>query len=100
MTLIDTKLEAFPLYMDKKCHMHILNSKIMILKDELSLLVKEGYSHFRLQFSIENKEETESVIEAYLDYLTNQNESKLNRILTKHKENKLYTRGFYNKEIV
>jgi U32 family peptidase len=99
-SLIDVKNEEFPIYMDSTCHMHILNSKKLILKDELNRLREMGYKKFRLQFTVEDKEETNHVMDSYMNWLTTGELKEIDNVLNTHKLTNNYTRGFYNKEII
>ncbi len=98
--LIDSLKEKFLVTMDNTCHMHIHNSKLLILTDELAKLMKYGYKQFRLQFTKEDFNETVSVIHAYQSYLFEQDEQLLKIILTQYKKNNLFTRGYFSKDIL
>lgn len=97
--LQDSLNEQFPIYMDQTCHMHILNSKRLILNEELNSLIKMGYKQFRLQFTLESGQETEKIIDSYIEKLLMNNANALDRIIENAKNNNDYTRGFYNKDI-
>lgn len=98
--LVDALNEVFPIYMDDDCHMHILNSKILILNDELDEIIKQGYQHFRLQFTVEDAAMTERVISAYCAKLFAGHNTALSTIQDEMKKHQQFTRGYYNKEIL
>lgn len=98
--LEDNKKEKFSVYMDKQCHMHILNSKKLMLGEELKKLLKYGYSKLRLQFTIEDYSQTLDIINAYKESLFNNEFKNLSELIKENKENKLFTRAYFNKEIL
>jgi len=95
--LIDSKKEKFRVNMDKACHMHIYNSKNLILTDEVLKLMKYGYQNFRLQFSNEDYDETVNVIKAYQTLIFNKEKTQIEFILDQYKKDNMFTRGYYNK---
>jgi len=58
-----------------------------------------GYLNFRLQFTIENYQETKKIIHAYKQLVTYQNKDEVTKLVDENKEKQLYTRGFFNKDI-
>lgn len=80
----------FPIFSHKDCTTTILNGKTLNLLDEISTL--KGIEAFRLNFTIESKEEVLDIINKALDKLKNKSS-----ICVFKKETD--TRGHFNKEI-
>ncbi len=98
--LIDKKNEKFIVNLDKSQHMHLYNSKKLILSSEIYQLMKYGYHNFRIQLLNENREETKQVIDSYLDLLYKEEEGPVQLIVNNHKKSHRFTRGYYNREIL
>ena len=81
----------FPIISHPDCTTTIVNGRILNLLDEIRYL-PNGINVFRLQFTIESKEEVRRIIELAL--------RKLNGDNTKCFNNATDTRGHYNKEIM
>ncbi len=82
---------SFPIISHNDCTTTILNGKILNLIDDLENI--SNISVFRLQFSIESKEETINVIKMYQEKLKTKNK-------TKYFSKDTDTRGHFNKEIL
>lgn len=100
MYLVDKKGEKFFLRMDKACHMHIYNSKCLLLSEEVEKLIDIGYRNFRIQLTNESLEDTLKIIEAYKELIFKNNMHLLTSIVTNYKKNNLFTRGYFNKDIL
>lgn len=98
--LVDSLKEKFYLDMDSKCHMHIYNSKNLILGSEIKSIIKYGYRNFRLNFTSEDYEETLKVIKAYQELLYNNDITKVNDLIALYKQKDLYTKGYFSKDIL
>ena len=83
--------ESFPILSHKDCTTTLLNGKILNLIDELDSL--KNISVYRLQFTIENKEETKQIIQQFQEKLSLNQKTKLFSAATD-------TRGHFNKEIL
>ncbi len=81
----------FPIISHNDCTTTILNGKILNLIDDLENI--SNISVFRLQFSIESKEETINIIKMYQEKLKTKTK-------TKHFSPSTDTRGHFNKEIL
>ncbi|MDE6660272.1 MAG: U32 family peptidase [Anaeroplasmataceae bacterium] len=82
---------TFPILTHPDCTTTILNGKILNLIDELDSI--KNISVFRLQFTIESKEETKKVIQQFQEKLSTKQKTKLFNSSTD-------TRGHFNKEIL
>lgn len=82
---------TFPILSHEDCTTTILNGKILNLIDELESI--QNISVFRLQFTIESKEETIKVIKQFQEKLSSQKQTKFFSSATD-------TRGHFNKEIL
>lgn len=82
---------SFPILSHQDCMTTLLNGKILNLIDEV--LSISDISVFRLQFTIENKEETKKVIQQFQQKLYQKESTKLFSPQTD-------TRGHFNKEIL
>jgi putative protease len=66
LTLVDEKNYVFPLIMDYKCRMHLLNSKALCMLEYIPEFLKNGVSSFRLEtLGIGNPEEIGKITRAY-----------------------------------
>ena len=81
---------SFPIISHNDCTTTILNSKILNLIDDLHKI--KNINVFRLQFSIESKEETIKIIKQYKE--------RLNGSTTPYFNDKTNTRGHFNKDIL
>ena len=81
----------FPIISHPDCTTTIINGKILNLIDDLETI--EGISTFRLQFTIESKDEAIRVIKMFKDKLKNKNKTSL---FNKDTD----TRAHFNKEIL
>ncbi len=81
----------FPIISHPDCTTTIINGKILNLIDDLETI--EGISTFRLQFTIESKDEVIRVINMFKDKLKNKNKTSL---FNKDTD----TRAHFNKEIL
>ncbi|MDE5547092.1 MAG: DUF3656 domain-containing protein [Anaeroplasmataceae bacterium] len=82
---------TFPILSHEDCTTTLLNGKILNLIDELDSI--KNISVFRLQFTIESKEETKAIIQQFQEKLKNKQKTKLFNSATD-------TRGHFNKEIL
>ncbi|MDE5855621.1 MAG: DUF3656 domain-containing protein, partial [Anaeroplasmataceae bacterium] len=82
---------TFPILSHEDCTTTLLNGKILNLIDEIDSI--KNISVFRLQFTIESKEETKKIIEQFQEKLKNKQKTKLFNSATD-------TRGHFNKEIL
>ncbi|MDE6408203.1 MAG: DUF3656 domain-containing protein [Anaeroplasmataceae bacterium] len=82
---------TFPILSHEDCTTTLLNGKILNLIDELDSI--KNISVFRLQFTIETKEETKAIINQFQKKLISKQKTKLFNSLTD-------TRGHFNKEIL
>ncbi|MCM1131347.1 MAG: DUF3656 domain-containing protein [Roseburia sp.] len=82
---------TFPILSHLDCTTTLLNGKILNLIDELDSI--KNISVFRLQFSIESKEETKKIIEQFQEKLSSKEKTKLF-------DSRTNTRGHFNKEIL
>ncbi len=82
---------TFPIISHNDCTTTILNGKILNLIDDLENI--SNISVFRLQFSIESKEEAINIIKMYQEKLRTKNK-------TKYFSKDTDTRGHFNKEIL
>ncbi|MDE6242084.1 MAG: DUF3656 domain-containing protein [Anaeroplasmataceae bacterium] len=82
---------TFPILSHEDCTTTLLNGKILNLIDELDTI--NNISVFRLQFTIESKEETKSIIQQFQEKLKSKQKTKLFNSTTD-------TRGHFNKEIL
>ncbi|MDE7384182.1 MAG: DUF3656 domain-containing protein, partial [Anaeroplasmataceae bacterium] len=80
---------TFPILSHEDCTTTLLNGKILNLIDELDSI--KNISVFRLQFTIESKEETKAIIQQFQEKLKNKQKTKLFNSATD-------TRGHFNKE--
>ncbi len=83
--------EKFPVISHTDCTTTLLNGKILNLIDDINTI--EDISVFRLQFTIESKEETKEIIEMFKDRLAHKT---TNKLFSKETN----TRGHFNKEIL
>lgn len=83
--------ESFPILSHKDCTTTLLNGKILNLIDDLDQI--KNINAFRLQFTIESKEETKKIIKKFQDRLANSSSLKQFNSTTD-------TRGHFNKEIL
>lgn len=88
---LEDEYGSFPLLSSKDCTTTILNGKILNLIDELETI--QHISVFRLQFTIESKEETLQIIQQFQKKLSSKQRTKLFCQATD-------TRGHFNKEIL
>ncbi len=88
---IEDEYGRFPIISHEDCTTTILNGKILNLIDELNDI--KHIQVFRLQFTIESKEETLKIIQAYQNKLNQKTKTNLFR---KDKD----TRGHFNKDIL
>lgn len=77
----------------KNCITHIYNDKALNLIDDLKDVLKLT-PNIRLQFTIEDEQETAKVIKEYLEKLSNPNSNK------SYFNKKMDTRGYYKREIL
>lgn len=82
---------TFPILSHTDCTTTLLNGKILNLIDELDSI--KNISVFRLQFTIESKEDTRKIIQQFQEKLTSKGKTKLFDSATD-------TRGHFNKEIL
>lgn len=82
---------SFPILSHKDCTTTLLNGKILNLIDEINTI--SNISVFRLQFTIETKEETKKIIEQFQQKLNQKDQ-------TKYFSSNTDTRGHFNKEIL
>ncbi|MDE6655534.1 MAG: DUF3656 domain-containing protein [Anaeroplasmataceae bacterium] len=82
---------SFPILSHKDCTTTLLNGKILNLIDELDTI--KNISVFRLQFTIESKEEAKQIIKQFQEKLSTKQRTKLFSSSTD-------TRGHFNKEIL
>ena len=82
--------DIFPIVSHLDCTTTILNGKILNLLDEINDL--KGIEAFRLNFTLESKEEVKTIIQLA--------QAKLNGDTTITFNQNKDTRGYYNKEIV
>lgn len=83
--------ESFPILSHKDCTTTLLNGKILNLIDDLDQI--KNINAFRLQFTIESKEETKEIIKKFQNQLANPSSLKQFNSTTD-------TRGHFNKEIL
>ncbi|MFT9496845.1 DUF3656 domain-containing U32 family peptidase [Anaerosolibacter sp.] len=67
--LKDRKDMVFPIMTDDHCRTHILNSQSLCLLDHLHEIMDAGMGNLRIQFTIENAQETRAIMEAYCSVL-------------------------------
>lgn len=89
-SLLD-EYESFPILSHKDCTTTLLNGKILNLIDELDQI--KNINAFRLQFTVESKQETIEIIKKFQKKLTHS-------LSTKEFNSSTDTRGHFNKEIL
>ncbi|MDF2548446.1 MAG: hypothetical protein K0R93_3344 [Anaerosolibacter sp.] len=67
--LKDRKDMVFPIMTDDHCRTHILNSQSLCLLDHLHEIMDAGVGNLKIQFTIENAQETRAIMEAYSSVL-------------------------------
>ncbi len=69
--LKDRKGIIFPLLTNPNCKVEVLNSKKLCMIEHIEELIKANLTNLRIQFTIEDEEEIERVLHAYLDRIDN-----------------------------
>lgn len=87
---LDDDIASFPIISHEDCTTTILNSKILNLIDDLGKI--KGINAYRLQFTIESYDEVCRVIDQF--------QSRLDGNTTPYFDEKINTRGHFNKEIL
>ena len=65
-TLVDEKNYEFPLFMDYKCRMHLLNSRSLCMLEYVPEVLESGVSSLRIEtLGIENADEIRRITRAY-----------------------------------
>jgi putative protease len=65
-TLVDEKNYEFPLFMDYKCRMHLLNSRSLCMLEYVPEILESGVSSLRIEtLGIENADEIRRITRAY-----------------------------------
>lgn len=98
--LQDKKGAIFPvLRATKTCRTEILNSKILFVPEELETLYDNGVHHYRMVFTLEDREDTETAILLFkrtMDHdLTEEDEKARNRFVSKGLTRGHYFRGVF-----
>ncbi|MGL4948902.1 MAG: DUF3656 domain-containing U32 family peptidase [Anaeroplasmataceae bacterium] len=88
---IKDDFEEFPIMNHMDCSTTVLNSKTLNLLDDLNEI--DCIDYYRLQFTIEDYEETKSIIELAINKIYNNSN-------TKSFNDKLHTRAHFNKKIL
>lgn len=98
--LQDKKGAIFPvLRATKTCRTEILNSKILFVPEELETLYDNGVHHYRMVFTLEDRQDTETEILLFkrtMDHeLTEEDEEARNRFVSKGLTRGHYYRGVF-----
>ncbi len=65
--LVDEKRYTFPIKMDSDCRMHVLNSKVLCMLDDIPKIVEAGVSSIRIDAGTIDDEDVETVVRSYRD---------------------------------
>lgn len=89
----------FPILVDTLGKNHIINSRILMIIDELTILKEIGYSSFMLNFIMTDNEKMMDVIDIYISVLRN------NKNISKAKDEIFslvsnFTKGHFNRGII
>lgn len=89
----------FPILVDVLGKNHIINSRILMIIDELDILKEIGYSSFLLNFIMTDNEKMLDVLDIYINVIRN------NRNITKAKDDIFslvsnFTKGHFNRGII
>ena len=85
--LRDFKGNTFRISQNEYCRTTIYNSCPTVMADSLDEIENTGISVFRLDFTVESREETRDIAMAYLDYKSSDSENKMLDKLYKNNEN-------------
>lgn len=65
--LVDEKRYTFPIRMDSDCRMHVLNSKVLCMLDDIPRIVEAGVSSIRIDAGTIDILDLETVVRSYRD---------------------------------
>ncbi|MBW6470822.1 MAG: U32 family peptidase, partial [Methanosarcinaceae archaeon] len=65
--LVDEKRYTFPIRMDSDCRMHVLNSKVLCMLDDISKIVEAGVSSIRIDAKSIDDMDVETIVQLYRD---------------------------------
>ncbi len=91
----------FPVVKDDYCRMEILNSKKLLLLENIKELISSNIKTMRLQFTNENKNEIISIVNAYTEMISKVQNGKdiipdnINSLIEFYKRNDDYTKGHF-----
>ena len=89
----------FPILVDVLGKNHIINSRILMIIDELSILREQGYNSFLLNFIMSENEKMIDILDIYIGVIRN------NKSISRAKEEIFnlvsnFTKGHYNRGII
>ncbi len=65
--IVDEKRYTFPIKMDSDCRMHILNSKVLCMLDDIPKIIESGVSSIRIDAKSIDDEDVETIVRSYRD---------------------------------
>ncbi|HJH29094.1 MAG TPA: peptidase U32 [Methanosarcinaceae archaeon] len=65
--LVDEKRYTFPIKMDSDCRMHVLNSKMLCMLDDIPKIIEAGVSSIRIDARTIDKLDVETIVRSYRD---------------------------------
>ncbi|MGP8321817.1 MAG: DUF3656 domain-containing U32 family peptidase [Methanosarcinaceae archaeon] len=93
--LVDEKNYVFPLKMDADCRMHVLNSKVLCMLDNIPKIVGTGVSSIRIDAKAIDDENVETVVQLYRDAINRCFGYSKKTIVTCKDLTREYTKGHY-----
>ncbi|MDO9517981.1 MAG: DUF3656 domain-containing protein [Methanosarcinaceae archaeon] len=63
--LVDEKRYTFPIKMDSDCRMHVLNSKVLCMLDDIPKIIESGVSSIRIDAKSIDDEDVETIVRSY-----------------------------------
>ena len=93
--LVDEKRYTFPIKMDSDCRMHVLNSKVLCMLDDIPKIIEAGVSSIRIDARTIDDEDVETVVRSYRDANDGCFEKGGKSIITCKSLTGEYTKGHY-----